>query len=224
MQYLTVKTVKAQVYVPHTAGRYQQKRFKKVTCPIVERLCNSLMMKGRNNGKKQMAVRIVKQAFEIMALLTNQNPVQVLVDAIANGGAREDSTRIGSGGVVRRQAVDVSPLRRVNQAIYLMTKGSRESSFRSLKSISECLADEIIQAAKVRICKVYSVAGTGFQLLCGQEKGGDRKSRQGQQMINFPNILPLSPSLFQLFIIVYQGQHLGVLGFWGFGEIGRAHV
>jgi small subunit ribosomal protein S5e len=38
-------------------------------------------------------------------------------------GPREDSTRIGSAGVVRRQAVDVSPLRRVNQAIYLMTTG-----------------------------------------------------------------------------------------------------
>ncbi len=31
-----------------------------------------------------------------------------------NGGAREDSTRIGTGGVVRKQAVDVSPMRRVS--------------------------------------------------------------------------------------------------------------
>ena len=74
----------------------------------------------------------------------------MLVDALSAGGAREDSTRIGSGGVVRRQAVDVSPLRRVNQSIYLMTRGSRESSFRSMKSISECLADEIIAASKVK--------------------------------------------------------------------------
>ncbi len=70
------------------------------------------------------------------------------MDALAAGGAREDSTRIGSGGVVRRQAVDVSPLRRVNQAIYLMTRGSRESSFRSMKTIAECLAEEIIAASK----------------------------------------------------------------------------
>ena len=116
--------------------------------PIVERLVNALMMKGRNNGKKQMAVRIVKQAFEIIHLLTGKNPIQVTVDAIAYGGAREDSTRIGSGGVVRRQAVDVSPLRRVNQAISLMTKGSRTSAFRSLKSISETLAEEIIATHK----------------------------------------------------------------------------
>lgn len=47
----------------------------------------------------------------------------MLVDAIVNTGPREDSTRIGSQGTVRRQAVDVSPLRRVNQAIALLTIG-----------------------------------------------------------------------------------------------------
>jgi len=104
---------------------------------------------GRNNGKKQIALRVVKQTLELIHLLTGQNPLQVIVSAIREGGAREDSTRIGSGGTVRRQAVDVSPLRRVNQAIYLICKGARESAFRSLKSIQETLADEIINAAKV---------------------------------------------------------------------------
>ena len=96
-----------------------------------------------------MAVRHIKQTMELIHLLTGKNPLQILVDAITHSGAREDSTRIGSGGVVRRQAVDVSPLRRVNQAIYLICKGARESAFRSLKSISETLADEIINASKV---------------------------------------------------------------------------
>ena len=41
--------------------------------------------------------------------------MQVLVNAVINSGPREDSTRIGRAGTVRRQAVDVSPLRRVNQ-------------------------------------------------------------------------------------------------------------
>jgi len=106
------------------------------------------MMHGRNNGKKMMAVRIVKHAFEIIHLTTDQNPLQVLSDAIYNSGPREDATRIGSAGVVRRQAVDVSPLRRVNQAIYLLTTGSREAAFRNIKTIAECLADELINAAK----------------------------------------------------------------------------
>jgi len=95
-----------------------------------------------------MAVRIVKHSFEIIHLLTGENPLQILVNAVINGGPREDSTRVGSAGVVRRQAVDVSPLRRVNLAIYLMTQGARKSSFRSIKTIAECLADEIINCSK----------------------------------------------------------------------------
>jgi small subunit ribosomal protein S5e len=106
------------------------------------------MMTGRNNGKKLMAARIVQHAFEIINLLTDANPLQILVDAIINCGPREDSTRIGSQGTVRRQAVDVSPLRRVNQAISLLTVGTRESAFRNVKTVAECLADELINAAK----------------------------------------------------------------------------
>jgi small subunit ribosomal protein S5e len=66
-----------------------------------------------------------------------------------NSGPREDSTRIGRAGTVRRQAVDVSPLRRVNQAIWLLCTGAREAAFRNIKTIAECLADELINAAKV---------------------------------------------------------------------------
>ena len=135
-------------FLPHTAGRYQVKRFRKVSCPIVERLVCSLMFHGRNNGKKLMAVRIVRHTFEIIHLLTSENPLQVLVNAIINSGPREDSTRIGRQGTVRRQAVDVSPLRRVNQALYLICTGARDSAFKSVKTIAECLAEELINAAK----------------------------------------------------------------------------
>ncbi|PQQ21321.1 40S ribosomal protein S5 [Prunus yedoensis var. nudiflora] len=146
--YVGVAPAKHATYVPHTAGRYSVKRFRKAQCPIVERLTNSLMMHGRNNGKKLMAVRIIRHAMEIIHLLTDQNPIQIIVDAVVNSGPREDATRIGSAGVVRRQAVDISPLRRVNQAIYLLTTGARESAFRNIKTIAECLADELINAAK----------------------------------------------------------------------------
>jgi len=145
--YIPIKG-KAAKYLPHTAGRYQVKRFRKALCPIVERLVCSLMMHGRNNGKKLLAVRIVKHCFEIIHLLTGENPLKILVDAIKNSGPREDSTRIGRAGTVRRQAVDVSPLRRVNQAIWLLCTGAREAAFRNIKTIAECLADELINAAK----------------------------------------------------------------------------
>ncbi|KAJ6840636.1 40S ribosomal protein S5-like [Iris pallida] len=95
-----------------------------------------------------MAVHIVKHTMELINLLTDQNPIQVIVDAVINSGPREDAARIGSAGMVRRQAVDISPLRRVNQALYLLTTGAHESSFRNIKTIVECLADELINAAK----------------------------------------------------------------------------
>merc|ERR1712100_650653 len=120
--YIGVKN-KCVQYLPHSAGRWSKVRFRKAQCPI-------------------------KHTLEIIHLLTDQNPIQVVVNAIINGGPREDSTRIGTAGVVRRQAVDVSPLRRVNFAIYLLATGAREASFRSIKTIAECLADEIINAAK----------------------------------------------------------------------------
>lgn len=140
--------IRSPVYISHSAGRYAVKRFRKAQCPIIERLTNSLQMNGRNNGKKLMAVRIVAHSFEIIHVMTDQNPIQIAVDAIVNCGPREDSTRIGSAGTVRRQAVDVSPLRRVNQAIALLTIGAREAAFRNVKSIAECLAEELINAAK----------------------------------------------------------------------------
>merc|ERR1711871_338129 len=145
--YIAAKPANA-TFLPHSAGRWSKKRFKKAQCPIIERITCSLMMHGRNNGKKIMAVRIMKHTCDIIALLTGENPIQVIVDAVVNSGAREDSCRIGSAGVVRRQAIDVSPLRRVNQAIHLLTTGAREAAFRNIKTIAECLAEEFINAAK----------------------------------------------------------------------------
>jgi small subunit ribosomal protein S5e len=95
-----------------------------------------------------LAVKIVRHAFEIIYLLTGENPLQVVVNAVINAGPREDSTRIGRAGTVRRQAVDVSPLRRVNLAVWLLCTGAREAAFKNIKTIAECLADELINAAK----------------------------------------------------------------------------
>ena len=138
---------KQHVMVPHTAGRYVHKRFQKVACPLIERLANHMMSRGRNTGKKLLAIKIVEQAFDIINLSTGQNPIVTFVKGIQYCGAREDSTRIGVGGAVRRQACDVSPLRRVDQALALITEGVRKASFRSSRTIAECLADELINAS-----------------------------------------------------------------------------
>ena len=139
---------KYQVFLPHTAGRYQVKPFRKIQMPIVERLVCYMMQNGRNSGKKLQAIRVVEEAFEIIHLLTEKNPIQVLVDAIANASPREDSTRVGNAGNAKRQAVDVSPLRRINQALFLMTSGCRNAAFRNCKTLAECLADELVNASK----------------------------------------------------------------------------
>ena len=94
---------------------------------------------------------VVHESFISLLHFFLQNPLQVVVNAIINSGPREDSTRIGRAGTVRRQAVDVSPLRRVNQAMWLLCTGAREAAFRNIKTIAECLADELINAAKVAI-------------------------------------------------------------------------
>jgi len=145
--YINFKGAQAK-FLPHSAGRFNKIRFRKAQCPIVERLINAMMIKGRNNGKKLLSMRIVKHTFEIIHLMTGENPIQILVTAVMNGGPREDSTRIGRAGSVRRQSCDVAPLRRVNQAIWLMTHGAKNAAFRNVKTIAECLADELMNAAK----------------------------------------------------------------------------
>ncbi len=135
------------VYLPHTGGRHEHKRFGKSEVPVVERLMNKLMRHGRNAGKKHLAYNIVKTAFEIINAKTGENPLQVLVRAIENSAPREETTRIMYGGIIYHVAVDVAPLRRVDLALRFLTEGARNAAFNSLKSIAEALAEEVILAA-----------------------------------------------------------------------------
>merc|ERR1712072_389020 len=146
--YTSIYTTKSKVFVPHTAGRYQLKRFRKASCPIIERVVGCMQFHGRNTGKKTRAIRVIKQVLDIINHQTGLNPLQVIVDAICNCGAREDSTRIGSGGVVKRQAVDVSSFRRVNQAIFMLCSLIRNKAMRNIKTYTELLAEEFMAAAK----------------------------------------------------------------------------
>lgn len=145
------------VYLPHTGGRHEHRRFGKASVPIVERLINKLMRPGKNTGKKHLAYNIVKRAFEIIHLRTGENPLQVLVRAIENSAPREETTRIMYGGIIYHVAVDVSPQRRVDLALKNIADGAKSASFRSQKSIEECLADEILAAAS-NDPKSYAIA------------------------------------------------------------------
>ena len=143
-RYISLKPV----WLPHTGGRHEKRRFAKAEVPIVERLMNKLMRPGRNGGKKHLAYNIVKTAFDIIYFETGENPLQVLVRAIENSAPREDTTKITYGGITYRVSVDVSPQRRVDLALRFLTEGARLCAFNNPKPIEECLAEEIILAAK----------------------------------------------------------------------------
>ena len=136
------------VILPHSSGRHTSQRFKKADVNIVERFTNKLMRHGKNAGKKTIIINAMETAFELISLKTKENPVQVLVNAVQNASPREEITRLSYGGVAQPQAVDVSPLRRVDLALRFLTDGINNSSFSTLKSLPEIIAEELISASK----------------------------------------------------------------------------
>ncbi|MDD5148757.1 MAG: 30S ribosomal protein S7 [Candidatus ainarchaeum sp.] len=153
--------LKAKV-IPHTFGKVAKKRFEKAEISIVERLINKVMRSGQGKrkmsgkyirgrgscGKKLQAMKIVEKAFERVEKETKQNPVQVLIKAIENSSPREDVTRIKRGGVMYTQAVDLSPLKRVDEAVKNIALAAFSGSFNSKKKAEDALAEEIIAASK----------------------------------------------------------------------------
>jgi small subunit ribosomal protein S7 len=145
------------VVVPHSMGRHEHKRFRKANVNIVERLLNNLMRPGKNAGKKAKVINILRHALEIIYLNTGQNPVEVLAKAVENSAPCEDTTRLSYGGIVYHLSVDISPQRRVDLALRLLSEGARKASMQNPRPLAECLAEELILAAKYDM-KSYAVA------------------------------------------------------------------
>ena len=133
--------------VPHSCGKLSGQQFNKSNMLIVERLINKMMQTEQNTGKKELAIRIVRDAFEIVHNKTGKNPVQVLVDAIENTGPREETVRLKYGGINVPKSVDTAPQRRVDVALRFITDGVLQASHKKKKSVSEVLAEELIAAA-----------------------------------------------------------------------------
>ena len=142
--------------IPHSCGKFSKQEFNKSNMMIVERLINRLMQTEKNTGKKQLAIRIVRDAFEIINKKTKRNPVEVLVEAIGNSGPREETVRLKYGGINVPKSVDTAPLRRVDTAIGFLAEATLKGSSMSKKSASAVLADELIAASKGDM-KCYSV-------------------------------------------------------------------
>lgn len=126
---------------------------------VIERLANHLGVPG-HYGKKQRIITswssgkynknmgTVLEALKIIAEKTGKNPVQVFVDAIENGSPRDEITVIEHAGSRYPQAVDCSPMRRINLALRWITQGAYAKAFGKKKKMAETLANEIIQASQ----------------------------------------------------------------------------
>ncbi len=134
--------------VPHSGGKHANMWFGKSKLSIVERLINNIMRTEKYTGKKLKAYRAVSDAFDIIAAKTKKNPVQVLVEALQNAAPREEVTRLQFGGISVPKAVDISPQRRLDIAIRNLSSGVVAASSKNKKAIQDCLADEIMLAAK----------------------------------------------------------------------------
>src|SRR3989344_1940443 len=134
-------------------GRNSQK-YGKAKVNIVERLINRLavaghrgkkhkLILGHSTGKYSKNAKIVLDAFKIVESRTKKNPVEVFVKAIENAAPKDETTTIEYGGARYPQAVDVSPLRRVNLALRNMVHGASDKAFGKKKNIVQSLAEEI---------------------------------------------------------------------------------
>jgi small subunit ribosomal protein S7 len=122
--------------------------FGKSKLSIVERIMNNLMRTEDYSGKKTKSYKVVKAAIEIVEKKTKANPMQAIVDALQYAAPKEETTRLRFGGISVPKAVDIAPQRRLDIAIRNICQGACNASHKNKKSIENCLADEILKAAK----------------------------------------------------------------------------
>ncbi len=147
---------------PSTFRRDSQKRLSKANLTIVERLANDLMRggtggkvsgkvirtKGRMQGKKAKAIKIIEDAFAIVHKQTGKNPLQILVQALEYSAPIEDTTRVRYGGIISNIAVDVSASRRLDIAIRNIAMAAVIGGFDGKRTITDTLANELVLASK----------------------------------------------------------------------------
>ena len=124
---------------------------------IIERFANRLataghrgkkhkIILGKSTGKYSKNMKIILEVLKLIEERTKKNPVEVFVRAIENAAPRDEVTIIEYGGARYPQAVDVSPIRRVNLALKHIVQGGSDKAFNKKKTITQGLAEEIILA------------------------------------------------------------------------------
>ena len=139
-------------------GRAREK-FGKAKVNVIERLINLVavpghrgkkhkIITGRASGKYSKNMKIVLSSLNIIQEKTGKNPIQVIAQAVENAAPRDEITVIEYGGARYPQAVDVSPLRRLNLVLRNIVHGAYDKSFNKKTKIEESLAQEIILAGE----------------------------------------------------------------------------
>ncbi|MDP1696037.1 MAG: 30S ribosomal protein S7 [archaeon] len=138
-------------------GRIKGK-FSIVKVNVVERLANHVGVPGHmgkkhkiitswSSGKFTKNMGTVLESLKIIEERTKKNPVQVLITAIENGSPRDEITVIEHAGSRYPQAVDCSPMRRINLALRWFVQGAYAKAFGKKKKMADTLANEIILAS-----------------------------------------------------------------------------
>ncbi len=126
---------------------------------VLERFANRLAVPGHmgkkhkiitswSSGKYNRNMKTMLKVLKIIEEKTKKNPFQVIVTAIEKGSPRDEITVIEQAGARYPQAVDSSPIRRINIAIRWMVWGAYAKAFGKKRSMAEALANEIIAASE----------------------------------------------------------------------------
>ena len=141
-----------------TQGRNVEK-YGQTKVNIVERLINRVgvaghrgkkhrIILGHSTGKFTKNAQMVLNALKLIEKKTNKNPVAVLVKAVENSSPKDEVTTIEYGGAKYPQAIDISPIRRVNLALRWLTQGASDKAFNKKKSLTQAISEEIIMASE----------------------------------------------------------------------------
>lgn len=145
------------IMAPRSKGRHADQQFYKGDVQIVERLLTHMYVaghkgkkhkitSGHNVGKSEKLWGIIQDAFEQVEEETGENPVQALVTAIENSSPVEEVVSYQRGGVMARKAVIMSPQRRVDFSLRMLTQGAYSNRLSTTTDAADALAAEIIGA------------------------------------------------------------------------------
>jgi small subunit ribosomal protein S7 len=146
------------IIVPRTDGKYTTRQKDKRKMNVTERLMNKMMVPGHRGKKHKITsghfpgntvtiYNSLKQAFDTIEKRTKKNPVQVLVEAIENSALLEEIAAYRLGGIIARNAVVVSPQRRLDISLRHISQGIYKASFKGKAGLPNVIADELVAAS-----------------------------------------------------------------------------